>query len=125
MNKSLLLLLLIVVTVFVGGCTTDDNSVVVNFNATLHSTPCSENEDSFQTIIEKENKNLTVTGKVVEINFRSAGGDIIVFEDCFILPTYPANNFVWKLGKVHQIKMEKFLSDYQIRSVKIIEVTDK
>ena len=124
MNKALLALLLLVMAVMVGGCTTEteNNDVVVNYNTTKFSVITNDNISN--TIIVEENKNLTVTGKIIEINFRRTG-DIIIFEDSCVLSAFPAKRFIWKIGEVHQIKMEKGLGGNYIKSVRIIEVVDK
>ena len=123
-KKASLTLLLLFVAVMIGGCTeTESNDVVVNYNTT-ESFAIINDDNISSTIIVEENKNLTVTGKVVEINFRRTG-DIIVFEDGCILSAYPAKSFVWKIGEVHQIKMEKVWGDNYIKSVKITEVSDE
>ncbi len=124
-KKASLTLLLLFVAVMIGGCTeTESNDVVVNYNTTESFAIINDDNIISSTIIVEENKNLTVTGKVVEINFRRTG-DIIVFEDGCILSAYPAKSFVWKIGEVHQIKMEKVWGDNYIKSVKITEVSDE
>ena len=106
------------------GCTgTESKNIVVDYNTT--GVVVNNDNLTSNTTIVKEGKNLTVTGRVVKINFRNTGGDIIVFEDGYILPAYPARDFIWKIGGIHQIKMENFWGDYQIESVEIIEIDDK
>ncbi len=122
MNKRIMVVgLLLIVAILMSGCV-DESSIVVSYNGTEN---CIDN-NTINTNIVREDKRLTVTGRVVEITFKAQGEDIIVFEDNYVIGTYPAEEHIWKMGEIHQIKMIKFLGEYQITSVEIItEVNDK
>ena len=133
MNRRIMIvnLLLIAVVILISGCV--EESMIVNYNTTRFST-VSTGDNITITEITKESRgigitDLSIVGKVVEIGFRSKGGDVIVFEDGYVVVAHSAENFIWNIGEISKIVIRKDLVEQvgNIVSVEIIiiEVTDK
>ena len=127
MNRRMIIIsLLLVATILMSGCV-EESSVVVNYNTTVFSV--GSNVTATEIIEESTyiGTNLIVTGRVVEIRFRSGGGDIIVFEDGYVIATNSAEKFTWKIGEISRIVIRKDPLNQvgNILKVENIEVTDK
>ena len=130
MNRRMIIIsLLFVAAILMSGCV-EEGSIVVNYNTTGLSVDSSNNVTV--TEITKGSRGpgvieQTITGRVVEIRFRSKD-DIIVFEDGCVVAARSAEKFTWRIGEVTKIVIRKcsLLDETgNIISIENVEVTDK
>ncbi len=122
----IVVLLMIVFAAILSGCVEEKEQIISD--KTNISNNSMINSSAYKTDIKQVSEGehwydrttkTIVTGKIIEIRFRSDSADILVFEDNTIVSAFNAENFVFQIGKIHTVRIVSNINGYDIVKVNI------
>lgn len=123
-----ILTLVMVILVLSLGCAEPNEKVSVNASSTDINETIDVAEikaDAFKTSIGTVGKNKKIIyGRLTRIVFNSEQKDVLVFEDGTVVSAYFAQDFIWKMGRVHKIVVGTHPTHRTPDSVLDVEISD-